>query len=38
MKFVRDGSLDGVACKRPYLDATLEAMIKQDIKYGLTAA
>ncbi len=33
MKFLRDGGIDGVDCKRSYLDATLEAFIKQDIKY-----
>jgi uncharacterized protein len=37
MKLVRDGNMDGVDCKKPYLDATLETMVKQDIKYGLTA-
>jgi uncharacterized protein len=37
MKFLRDGNMDGVDCKKPYLDATLEAAIKQDIKYGFTA-
>jgi uncharacterized protein len=35
MKLVRDGNMNGVDCKKPYLDATLEAMVKQDIKYGL---
>lgn len=35
MKLVRDGNMDGVECKKPYLDATLEAFVKQDIKYGL---
>lgn len=35
MKLVRDGNMDGVDCKKAYLDATLEAMVKQDIKYGL---
>jgi uncharacterized protein len=37
MKLVRDGNMEGVDCKRQYLNATLETMIKQDIKYGLTA-
>jgi uncharacterized protein len=36
MKLVRDGNMDGVDCKKPYLDATLETLVKQDIKYGLT--
>ena len=35
MKLVRDGNMDGVDCKKPYLDATLETMVKQDIRYGL---
>lgn len=35
MKFVRDGSMEGVDCQKPYFDATLEAMVRQDIKYGL---
>lgn len=34
-KFIRDGNMEGVDCKKPYLDATLEALVKQDIKYGL---
>ncbi len=33
MSYVRDGNIDSVDCKRAYLDATLETMIKQDIKY-----
>lgn len=33
MKLVREGNMEGVECKKPYLDATLEAFIKQDIKY-----
>jgi uncharacterized protein len=35
MKLVRDGNMEGVDCKKPYLDATLEAFVKQDIKFGL---
>ena len=35
MTYVRDGNVDGLDCKRPYLDATLETLIKQDINYGL---
>jgi uncharacterized protein len=35
MKLVRDGSMDGVDCRRSYFDATLETMVKQDIKYGM---
>ncbi len=37
MKLVRDGNMEGVDCKKPYLDATLEAIVKQDIRYGLRA-
>ncbi|MBA4371452.1 MAG: putative geopeptide radical SAM maturase [Thermodesulfovibrio sp.] len=32
MKYIRDNNMD-VDCKKPYLDATLEAMVKQDIQY-----
>ncbi len=35
MMYVRDGNIDGLDCKKPYLDATLETLIKQDIKYKL---
>ncbi len=38
MKYLRDGNMNGMDCKKPYLDATLEAMVKQDIRYGLAAA
>ena len=37
MKLVRDGNMDGVDCKKPYFDATLETLVKQDIRYGLMA-
>lgn len=37
MTFVRDGNIDSVDCKKAYLDASLETLIKQDIKYGLKA-
>lgn len=37
MKYVRDGNMDGVDCRKPYYDATLETMVKQDIRYGLRA-
>lgn len=33
MKFLRDGNIDGVDCRRPYLDAALESIIIQDIEY-----
>jgi uncharacterized protein len=35
MKYVRDGNMDGVDCRKPYLDATLETLVKQDIRHGL---
>lgn len=35
IKFLRDGNMAGVDCQKPYLDATLETLVKQDIKYGL---
>lgn len=34
MKLVRDGNMDGVDCKKPYLIATLEKMVEQDIRYN----
>lgn len=34
MKLIRDGNMNGVDCKKPYFDATLEALVMQDIKYG----
>lgn len=33
MKYLRDGNIEGVDCKKPYLDATLETFLMQDIKY-----
>lgn len=33
MKLLRDGNMNGLDCKKPYLDATLEAAVKQDIRY-----
>jgi len=33
MAYIRDGNIDNPDCKRPYLDACLETMIKQDIRY-----
>lgn len=35
MKLVRDGDLRGVDCKKKYLDAILEKLVLQDVKYGL---
>jgi uncharacterized protein len=36
MKVIRDGNMEGVDCKKPYFDACLETLVKQDIRYGLT--
>lgn len=33
MKLLRDGKIDGVDCRKPYLDAILETFILQDVKY-----
>jgi uncharacterized protein len=38
MKYIRDGNMHGVDCRKPYFDATLEALVKQDIKYGPPAS
>jgi uncharacterized protein len=38
MKLVRGGNMNGVDCRKPYFDACLEALVKQDIRYGLTAS
>lgn len=35
MKFLRDGNIDTVDCQKAYLDASLETLVKQDIKYKL---
>ena len=35
MTFVRDGNIERLDCQKDYLDASLETLIKQDIKYGL---
>ena len=37
MTFVRDGNLDKLDCQKAYLDASLETLVKQDIKYRLKA-
>jgi len=34
MSYVRDGGMDNVDCKRAYLDAALEYLVKQDIQYA----
>ena len=33
MSYMRDGNIDTIDCKKPYLNAALETLIKQDIKY-----
>ncbi len=33
MQLVRDGKIGGLDCKKPYLDATLEALVRQDVQY-----
>ncbi|MFI5296128.1 MAG: geopeptide radical SAM maturase [Thermodesulfovibrionales bacterium] len=33
MKVLRDGNIHEIDCKKPYLDATLETLVGQDIKY-----
>ncbi|MFC1841125.1 geopeptide radical SAM maturase [Thermodesulfobacteriota bacterium] len=35
MTFLRDGNVDTLDCQKEYLDASLETMIKQEIKYEL---
>lgn len=35
MKLLRDGGIDGVDCRREYLDATLETFVRQEIKYKM---
>lgn len=38
MTFLRDGNVNALDCQREYLDASLETMIKQEIRYGLKAS
>ncbi|KAF0146299.1 MAG: uncharacterized protein FD156_326 [Nitrospirae bacterium] len=33
MKLLRDGNMNGVDCKKKYLDAIVEAAVRQDIRY-----
>lgn len=33
LKMLRDGSLEGVECRRDYLDAVLETFIRQELRY-----
>jgi len=37
MTFVRNGDIDRVDCQKPYLDAPLETLVKQDVRYRLKA-
>lgn len=34
MKLLRDGDMRGVECKKKYLDAILEQLVLQEVKYG----
>ncbi|HTR45689.1 MAG TPA: geopeptide radical SAM maturase, partial [Thermodesulfovibrionales bacterium] len=36
MKLVRDGDMNGVDCKKPYFDAALESLVRQDIRFNLS--
>ncbi len=36
MTFLRDGNVDSIDCQKDFLDKTLETMVKQEIRYGLT--
>jgi uncharacterized protein len=33
LRRLRTGAIDGVDCRRDYLDATLETIIRQDLRY-----
>jgi uncharacterized protein len=35
MTYVRDGNIDKLDCKKEYLDASLETLLKQDIRHGM---
>lgn len=35
MAYVRDGNIDKLDCKKEYFDASLETLLKQDIRYRL---
>jgi uncharacterized protein len=34
MKFLRNGTMRGIDCKKAYFDRTLEALVMQDVKYA----
>lgn len=38
MSFVRDGKIGGLDCRKSYLDAALETLVKQDAKYSAVFA
>lgn len=33
MAYIRDGNIDSIDCKKSYMDAALETLVRQDIKY-----
>lgn len=35
MRLIREGTMEGVDCRKSYFDACLESLITQNIKYGL---
>jgi uncharacterized protein len=37
MAYQREGSMTGVDCRKEFLDATLEKMLAQDLKYRYSA-
>jgi uncharacterized protein len=37
MKLMRDGTMQGIDCKREYFDNTLQALVLQDVKYQKAA-
>jgi uncharacterized protein len=38
MAYIRDGNIDSIDCKKAYMDATLETLIRQDITFRRPAA
>jgi uncharacterized protein len=37
LTFIQDGSIERVDCKKAFFDASLETLIKQDIRYRMKA-
>jgi uncharacterized protein len=37
MTFLQDGGIERVDCQKPYLNASLETLVKQDVQYKLKA-